>query len=192
MRTIEDILSEIPEANIFTVESANIARPFMLRTLLSETVWLYLWSSISIFTTPVDFVLHSPENTNLHVSSPQFGGNFEFNTIRKNPNIFELNCECNLCQMRTCYVSKFSLFDNIAKLTHYYILGINHSCAMLGDKFDSEISVGWPISKWHYTTITEIHRSLFDVFAFHESVATALRNYDWVMFLKVPHATFKT
>ena len=90
-----------------TVESGNIARSFMLHTLFSETVRLYLWSSVSIFTTPVDFVLLSP--------CVQFGENFEFNIIRKNLNISEWNCEYNLCQMGTCYVSKSSLFDNIAK-----------------------------------------------------------------------------
>ena len=90
-------------------------RPFMLCTLLSEIVWLYLWSPVSIFMTPEDTVLLSIENTNLHMPSLQLGGNFEFNVIRKNPNISEWNCESNLCQMCRCYVSKSSLFDNIAK-----------------------------------------------------------------------------
>ena len=72
-------------------------------------------SSVSIFVTSGDSVLLSIENTNLHVPSLQFGGNVDFNVKQKNLNISEWNCEFNLCQMRRCYVSNFSLFDNIAK-----------------------------------------------------------------------------
>ena len=70
----------------------------------------YFWSSVSIFTTPVDSILLNIENMNLHMPSLQFGGNFEFNVIRKYPNISEWNCKCKSCQMRWCHVSKFSLF----------------------------------------------------------------------------------
>ena len=70
-------------------------------------VWLYRWSSVSIFMTPVDFVLLSPENTNLYVSSPQFGGNFEFNVIRKNPNgtvsITYVKCEHVMFRNLLCF-----------------------------------------------------------------------------------------
>ena len=41
----------------------------MLQTLHSDPVWLYLWSSLSIFVTPWDFILLSLsiENTIFHV-----------------------------------------------------------------------------------------------------------------------------
>ena len=103
------------EENFFigsTVESGNIARSFMLRTMHSEPAWLYLWSYVSIFGTAGDSILLS---TNLHVQSLQFGGNFDFNVMWKNPNISERNYEFNLCQTHRCYVSKTFLFDNIAK-----------------------------------------------------------------------------
>ena len=52
------------------------------------------------------------------------------------------------------YESKFSLFDNNAKIIHnqIYVLDVNNSCFIslntsraqsLVDRFDSEISVGW-------------------------------------------------
>ena len=41
--------------------------------------------------TPGDSVLLSMENMNLHVPSLQFGGNFHFNVILKNPNNSEWN-----------------------------------------------------------------------------------------------------
>ena len=55
---------------LYTVKSGNIAQPFMLHTLHSEPVWLYIWSS---FVTPGDSVLLSMENMNSHVPSLQFG-----------------------------------------------------------------------------------------------------------------------
>ena len=61
-----------------SVKSGNIARPFMLRTLTSEPIWMYLWTSVSIFAPPGESVLLSIENANLHVPSLQFGGNFWF------------------------------------------------------------------------------------------------------------------
>ena len=52
------------------------------------------------------------------------------------------------------YESKFSLFDNNAKIIHnqIHVLDVNNSCFIslntshaqsLVDRFDSEISVGW-------------------------------------------------
>ena len=62
----------------YTVKSGNTAWPFMLRTLNSEPVWLYLWTSVSIFATSGDSVLLSIENVNLQLPSLQLGGNFWF------------------------------------------------------------------------------------------------------------------
>ena len=101
--------------NIRTVESGNIARPFIMRTLHSALVWLYLWSSVSIFVTSRDSVLLSMENTNLYVPSLQFGRNFDFNVKRKNPNISEWNYELKPCRTRRYYDSNFSLAYNNAK-----------------------------------------------------------------------------
>ena len=70
--------------------------------------------------TPVDSVLLSIENTNLHVPSFQFGGNFGFNIIRKNPNIS--NGTVSTMSVKCVDV----MFRNLLHLTTLH----NHSCFM--------------------------------------------------------------
>ena len=101
----EAFLSAMLYMWLLPVESGNIARPFMLRTLYPVPVWLYLWSSVSIFATPGDPVLVSIENTNLHVPAV---------ISRKAPNISEWSCVLKPCRMRRCYESKLPLFYNSA------------------------------------------------------------------------------
>ena len=52
---------------------------------------------------------------------------------------------------------------------------------MLGNKFDGEISVGWPISKWFYSIWTQIHKLFIDVFALKGGVVTFLKVFYWLM-----------
>ena len=52
---------------------------------------IYLWSSVSIFTISGDSVLLWKNSNKLHVPSLQFGRNFWFYVIKKNPNISKWN-----------------------------------------------------------------------------------------------------
>ena len=105
--------------------------------------------------TPGDSVLLSMENMNLHVPSLQFGGNFHFNVILKNPNNYEWNCELQSYQTRRHYDSFFLWLKTIQN-NPTQGLGVNNSCfislkrfpcAMLGDNCPSKILVGWAGSK---------------------------------------------
>ena len=53
-------------------------------------------------------------------------------------------------------------------------------CIMLGDKLDSEISVGWPISKW-YAIWTQIHKF----------INAFWKDFYWLMLLNVSHTIIK-
>ena len=110
--------------------------------------------------TPGDSVLLSMENMNLHVPSLQFGGNFHFNVILKNPNNSEWNCELQSYQLTkrvdTCIMIQFFSGLKQFKITQQQGLGVNNSCfislkrfpcAMLGDNCPSKILVGWAGSK---------------------------------------------
>ena len=52
------------------------------------------------------------------------------------------------------------------------------SHAMLGN---NEISVGWPISTWFYST--QIHKFFIDVFALKGNVANVFKDFYWLMLL---------
>ena len=103
---------------------------------------------------PGDSVLLSMENMNLHVPSLQFGGNFHFNVILKNPNNSEWNCELQSYQTRRYYDSIFLWLKTIQNnptagtWCHSCFISLNRfPCAMLGDNCPSKILVGWAGSK---------------------------------------------
>ena len=106
--------------------------------------------------TPGDSVLLSMENMNLHMPSLQFGRNFHFNVILKNPNNSEWNSvNCDPTKRVDIMIQFFSGLKQF-KITQQQGLGVNNSCfislkhfpcAMLGDNCPSKILVGWAGSK---------------------------------------------
>ena len=82
---------------------------------------------------------------------------------------------CNLLCLTTLQNNPLA---DLLGVNHSYFISLKHfSCAMLGNKFYSEISAGLPISKWFYSVWTQIHKFFFDVFALKGRVTTVLKDF---------------